>query len=124
MKIRKTLIVVATWSGRLLAFGLFLFWGAFFLEHLSEWFTHPGIGFPSAKIWFLQLVHLLLLIGLLVLLRWEWQGSALTILAALVFFGSVAGRNFPVFFAVTVLPVFLLLTARLIKSSTIQQATQ
>lgn len=123
MKTRAVLILLTAWSGRLLAIGLFLLWGAFFLEHL-KWFVQPGIGLPPARVWLLQLAHLTMLIGLLMLLRLELLGSILTIVAALVFFGFVAGSRFPLFFIVTVLPVVLVLAARLIQPGAAPQTTQ
>ncbi len=121
MRINATLITVLYWSARVLAVMVFLFWGAFFLEHLSWFFKpvaewppifKPAAEWPPARVWLLQLAHLAMLIGLLVLLRWELAGSALTIVAALVFFVSVAGSRFPLFFAVTSLPAILALLAR------------
>jgi len=111
VRINATLIALLHWSARGLAVMVFLFWGAFFLEHLS-WFFKPLAQWPPAQVWLLQLAHLAMLIGLLVLLRWELVGSALTIVAALVFFVSVAGSRFPLFFAVTSLPAVLALLAR------------
>jgi len=113
MRINATLITLLYWSARVLAVMVFLFWGAFFLEHLS-WFLRPVAEWPPARVWLLQLAHLAMLIGLLVLLRWELAGSALTIVAALVFFVEVAGSRFPLFFAVTSLPAVLALLARVL----------
>jgi hypothetical protein len=107
----RILAVVALWSGRALAVGLFAVWGAFFLEHL-EWFLHPGRGLPPVSVWLLQLVHFGLLAGLLMLLFWEIPGGLLTIAAALAFFAAVAGPRFPLFFGVTILPVALVLLGR------------
>ncbi len=111
MRISSTWIALLYWSARVLAVVVFLFWGAFFLEHLS-WFLRPVAEWPSARVWLLQLAHLAMLIGLLMVLRWEIAGSVLTIGAALVFFVSVAGSRFPLFFAVTSLPAVLALCAR------------
>ena len=110
----RTIAFLASWSGRVLAVVLFAFWGAFFVHHLA-WFLHPGQGLPPARVWLLQLVHLVLLAGLLTLLRWEIPGGLLTIAAALVFFAAVAGRNFLLFFGVTILPVLLILLGRLLQ---------
>ncbi len=122
MRTRIVLAQLTIWSGRLLAVGFSLLWGAFFLEHL-KWFAEPGIGLPPAKVWLLQLAHLVMLIGLLVLLRWELLGGVITVLASLVFFGFVAGKHFPVFFGMTVLPVVLVLAARLIQPTAAPQST-
>jgi hypothetical protein len=47
------LAALASWSGRVLAIGLFEFWGAFFVEHLG-WFVHPGQGVPPVRVWLLH----------------------------------------------------------------------
>ena len=71
---------IVCWTGRVLALGLFLFWGAFFVEHLKEWFLHPANGFPPVWVWLAQLAHLAFLIGLIALWRWPVSGSVLSIL--------------------------------------------
>jgi hypothetical protein len=109
-----TVARVVSWSGRILAIGIFAVWGAFFVEHL-EWFVHPTKGLPPAWVWLLQLVHLALLAGLLALIRWEVAGSLLTIAATLVFFVAAARGKFPLFFGVTVLPAVLVLLGRLLR---------
>jgi hypothetical protein len=113
MKTLAAVAVVTLWFGRALAVAFFLVWGAFFLEHLG-WFVHPAQGVPPGRVWVLQLIHLTFLAGLLVILKWEALGSALTIVAALAFFASVAGQRFPLFFAVTSLPVVLIVLGRLL----------
>ncbi len=86
VRINATLITVLYWSARVLAVMVFLFWGAFFLEHLSWFFKpvaewppifKPAAEWPPARVWLLQLAHLAMLIGLLVLLRWELAGTRL-----------------------------------------------
>jgi hypothetical protein len=113
----KVAAAVASWSGRVPALGLVAFWGAFFLAHLGR-FLHPAQGLPPARIWLLQAIHLLLA-GLLMLVRWEIPGSVLTITAALVFFASVAGHRFPLFFGVTVVPVLLVLLGRWLRPAAV-----
>jgi hypothetical protein len=113
-KVRAVLMAITGWSGRLFAIGVFLLWGTFFLEHL-EWFVRPGRGWPPPHVGLLQLAHLIMLIGLLVLLRWEVLGGVITLMASLVFFGFVAGNRFPLFVASTALPVVLVLTARFLR---------
>ena len=107
----RILAAVLSWSGRALAVGCFAVWGMFFVEHLG-WFMDPGRGLPPVRVWLLQLAHLVLLAGLLVLLRWEIAGSIVTIAAALVFFAEVAGPRFLLFFGVTIVPVILVLLGR------------
>ncbi len=102
-------LVVLRWTARLLAAGLFLFWGGFFVAHLVEWFVKPFPATPPAFVWLGQVAHLLILLGLLALWRWEVAGSVLVVAAALVFFADKAGANFPLFFGVTALPAVLLL---------------
>src|SRR4051794_15550371 len=113
MKSTELILAIVSWTARLMALGLFLLWGAFFVEHLQEWFVHPAQGFPPPWVWGGQLAHLVLLIGLLMQVRWQLAGSIVTILGALAFFGGlivIAGaRGLPIlaFFAVTVTPALL-----------------
>jgi hypothetical protein len=111
-------ISVLCWMGRALALGLFLVWGAFFAEHLQEWFLHPDKGFPPVWVWLLQLAHLAMLVGLVALWRWPITGSVLTILGSLGLFGSLAIRegtagkpylSLVTFLAVTIIPALLTL---------------
>jgi len=55
-----------------------------------------------------------MLIGLILMLRWELLGSALTIVGALAFFIPVAGARAPWFLVVTILPAALALLGRLL----------
>jgi len=119
MRANTVWITLLRWSARVLATGLFLFWGAFFLEHVREWFLHPAQGLPPARVWLLQLAHLVMLVGLLLLLRWELLGSAVTILGALAFFIPVAGSRAPWFLAVTSVPVVLALLGRLLSQNAV-----
>ena len=111
---RSVVAVVAICSARVLAIVLFLFWAAFFIEHL-QWFRHPEWGLPPARVWLLQLAHLMMLVGLLMLLRWEVPGSAVSVVAALMSFASVAGNRFLQFFAITSLPAALALLGHLLQ---------
>ena len=98
---------------RLLAKGfgivLFLFWGAFFLEHLREWFLNPTFRLAPLPVWLGQLAHLGLLLGLLLMVWLDRIGSVLVIISAALFFGIAAGHNFLLFFAVTAAPAALVL---------------
>ncbi len=115
MKSSALAIAIVCWTGRILALGLFLFWGAFFLEHI-EWFAHPSKGLPPVWVWLQMLAHLAILVGLAALWRWELAGGLLTILAATAFFSGLALREaaaghryatFLVFLAVTIIPAVL-----------------
>ncbi len=118
MKSSALTMSIVCWTGRVLALGLFLFWGAFFVEHLQQWFLHPANGFPPVWLWLGQLAHLAILIGLMGLWRWPVTGSILTILGALSFFGglavseAIAGKRYQMFLAflaVTIIPALLTL---------------
>lgn len=96
------------WIARAISIVLFLLFGAFFIEHLS-WFSGSG-GYPPIKVWLLVGVHLLLLVGLLLALKWEAAGSVLIVCSALVFLSQAAGERFLPLFAITVVPALLFLT--------------
>jgi hypothetical protein len=115
IKARVLAIAIVSWSARLLALGLFLLWGAFFVEHMQEWFMHPAKGFPPPWVWAGQLAHLVLLVGLLMLIRWQLAGAVVTILGAVAFFGGLivmtgaGSKSLPLvlFLVVTLLPALL-----------------
>lgn len=111
MKANSMSVVVTgiRWLGRLLALGVFLLWGAFFVEHAQEWVIAPSPNLPPLEVCVGQALHLLLLVGLLVSLRWPRIGSVWVIVAAFAFFHGKTGSRFPVFFGLTILPVLLLL---------------
>jgi hypothetical protein len=113
MKSGPLAIAIVSWAARLLSLSLSLLWGAFFVEHMWEWFLHPAQGFPPPWVWGQQLAHLVMLIGLLMLVRWELAGSIVAILGTVAFFGGlivIAGaRSLPMiaFLAMTITPAFL-----------------
>ncbi len=78
--------------GRLLSALLLLFWGAFFLEHLSEWFLQAEGGFPPTFVWAAQAGHLVMLIGLLIMIRWETPGMIVAYLGASWFAAAIGGE--------------------------------
>jgi len=102
-------LTLVSWLARLLALGVFLLWGAFFVEHTQAWFVAPFPQWPPLKVCLGQALHLLLLVGLLVSLRWPRVGGVWVIVTAFAFFHGRAGARFPVFFALTVLPAVALL---------------
>jgi len=106
----KTKVVgVIRWPARALAVCVFLFWGAFFVEHLQEWFIQPFPHHPPLKVCVGMALHFLMLAGLIVALRWELVGSLMVILAAFGFFYHISGSPFSLFFGLTALPALLLL---------------
>jgi hypothetical protein len=90
------------WLARGLGLALLLFWGAFFVEHLSEWFFGPRL--PPPYVWFMQALHLGLLVGYVVAWRWELAGALLILACGTTFF-TLAGA--PVYVLPSVLPAVL-----------------
>jgi hypothetical protein len=104
---------------------LFLFWGAFFVEHLGEWFLHPLNGLPPVSVGLRQAARLAFLIGLVALWRWHVADSILTILGSVGFFGSLAISEgtaekpnflFLKFLAVTIIPALLTLACWFVRT--------
>jgi hypothetical protein len=106
---RNRSLALLHWMARALVAGVFLLWGAFFVEHMHEWFIAPFPHRPPLKVCFGQALHFLLLVGLLVSLRWPRVGAGWVVVAAFAFFIDKTGARFPLFFGLTVLPSLLLL---------------
>jgi hypothetical protein len=81
--------IAGRWTGRLAALLLLLFWGAFFIEHLSEWFLRRGGAYPPVWVWVLQFFHFVILLGMGLMLKWEKVGAPLVVVGALAFFGGI-----------------------------------
>ena len=109
MNMKSGILKVALWLARGLALCLFLFWGAFFVEHIQEWFITPFPAHPPLRVCWMVGMHALLLAGLLLVLRWQLIGSLIVLGAGGVFFFSVAGKSALLFFGVTALPALLAL---------------
>ncbi len=105
----ELMLKVLTWAARVLAVVIFLFWGAFFVEHTAEWFVGPYPRKPPPAVWLGHGLHLLMLVSLLVVLRWPVAGTLLLVASALAFFAGRTGSRFPLFFGVTCLPALILL---------------
>ena len=101
------LATLAKWGGRLTAVLLFLFWGAFFVEHMSEWFLRSNARFPPAGVWVQQLAHFGMLVGLGLMLKWERLGGLVLLIATVAFFGGIGMHRFPFVALVNVLPIAL-----------------
>lgn len=106
----KTTLVLR-WSGRVIAVLAVLFWGSFFVAHTIEWFVEPLPQTPPPAVWLWHGLHLLMLLGLLALWRWEVAGSVLAIACALAFFLKAGGTNFLLFFGATSVPALLVLAS-------------
>jgi hypothetical protein len=96
---------VARWAARISAVALVLFWGSFFVAHLS-WFANPH-QLPPPWVFLVVGLHFLMLVGLLVGWKWEVAGALLALASAVPFFAVAAGRNFPWFALVTAVPSVL-----------------
>lgn len=107
MKNEIGVVSVVRWLARGLAVCLFLFWGAFFVEHVQEWFIAPFPNHPPLKVCVSVAWHGLLLAGLLIGWRRELTGCLTVLIAGGVFFYGAAGRMFPVFYGVMALPALL-----------------
>ena len=100
------LVLGLRWLARLWAAALLLFWGAFFVEHTTEWFVHPH-DWPPMEVALLHAAHFLLLLGLLVGCRWELLGGIVALAAAILFFPQVSEKNAVVFLMLSVGPAAL-----------------
>ena len=96
---------VSRWLGRGLALLLFLFWGAFFVEHLAEWFSHPQAAPPPLRAWVAQGLHLVMLIGLALMLRRDRLGAVVTALGTAAFFAAIGYHGFPYIALINLLPI-------------------
>ena len=92
------------WAGRGLALLLLLFWGAFFLEHRSEWFLEPQ-GSPPLRVRVGQVLHFGMLVGLALMLRWDRLGAVVTALGTTAFFASIGVHRFPWIALINLLPI-------------------
>ena len=97
--------VAFRWLGRTLALLLLLFWGAFFLGHLSEWFLNAQGPLPPTRVWISQVLHLGMLVGLALMLRWDRLGAIVTALGTTAFFASIGMHSFPFIALLNLLPI-------------------
>jgi hypothetical protein len=101
----SALIAVGKWGGRVTAFLLFLFWGAFFIEHLSEWFIRSDGIYPPPGVWISQIFHGLMIAGLLLMLRWHKAGTILLLAGTIGFFGSIGEMDLIPLSLINLVPV-------------------
>lgn len=100
---RRVAVLSVRWVARLWAGALFLFWGAFFVEHLAEWFSNAAQA-PPARVVALISMHGVFLVGLLIGWRWELVGGVMALIAGVSFFMQAGGANGPFFSLVSVIP--------------------
>lgn len=101
-------IKIFSWFGRITAMLLFLLWGAFFVEHVTEWFNDAG-HLPPWSVFLIQFFHLLMLVGYIAVFKWKMLGSALIILGAFIFFASLGAKAMLAFFAISIIPAVIFL---------------
>lgn len=85
MSSKQRMVIVVRWVARVLAAALFCFWGAFFVEHLWQWFLKPLPQTPPLSVWIGQLLHFSILAGLISGFKWERAGGVLLIVATVLF---------------------------------------
>jgi hypothetical protein len=83
------------------------FWGAFFLEHLLEWFVRPFPTGPPALVWVAQFGHFVLLIGYAVGWFQERIGASIVPLGAGIFLAGVGDLSVLPLLLGSCLPAFL-----------------
>jgi heme O synthase-like polyprenyltransferase len=99
---------VSIWIGRSLSGMLFLLLGAFFLEHLLPLLAGGAPAEGRGFLWLVQIIHLFLLLGYLISMRYALIGSLFIIVFGSIFFILTANgpslwlflftSNSPVFF--------------------------
>jgi len=104
---QSILTFTGKWGGRAAAVLLFLFWGAFFVEHLSEWFISAGGHYPPAWVWLQMFAHFAMLAGLALMVKWDRLGSLVLAIATVGFFGGIGLRSFPYIALLNLIPVVL-----------------
>jgi hypothetical protein len=107
MTTRSLLTAIGKWGGRLTALLLFLFWGAFFIEHLSEWFLRGGGRYPPSRVWAGQGLHFCVLAGLALMLKWDRLGAVVTAVSTAAFFLWIGYRGALTLPLVNLVPVAL-----------------
>lgn len=104
MKTTSTLAGIARWLARLSAGLLCLFWGAFFVEHLQEWFLSGNGALPPVHVWIGQLLHFVMIAGLAMVFFWPRLGSVVAIAGTVLFFAWIGVKEFPWIALLNLLP--------------------
>jgi hypothetical protein len=99
-------VIIIRWCARLWAAFLFIFWGAFFVEHLEEWFIR-AVEWPPRAVVALQGLHFLFLLGLVVGWWWEFIGGLVVLFAAVAFFSLAAGSHAAAFTLISIAPAIV-----------------
>ena len=96
---------IALWTGRGLSLLLFLLWGAFFVEHMGGGFIGPKQAYPPPRVWVAQALHGAILVGLLMMLRWDRLGTLVMVASTVAFFSLIGMNRFPWVALVNVAPL-------------------
>jgi hypothetical protein len=89
----------------MLALLLVLSWGAFFLEHLSEWFWNAHGALPPARVWVSQVLDLGMPVGLALMLWRDRLGALVPAPATTAFFASIGVHRLPRIALLNLLPI-------------------
>lgn len=108
---REISVSILRWLGRGVALLLVLFWGAFFIEHINEWYRQPQ-GYPPPWVTVAMGMHLGMIIGLLLSLRWDRLGILITIISTLGFMAA-SGAVIPLLL-INLAPAACFVAARLL----------
>jgi len=103
--ILKLFGTIGRWSGRATALLLFLFWGAFFVEHMTEWFLRADGRYPPAWVWGQQFFHFAMLVGLGMMVKWEKRGAVVMLVATVAFFAGIHPSTFPWIALINIAPI-------------------
>ncbi len=89
MKNPDVVRALGKWGGRLTAALMVLFWGAFFVEHVNEWFLRGGGKVPPPMVWGAMALHFMMLAGYALMLRWDRLGAAVALVFSIAFFAFI-----------------------------------
>lgn len=100
-------MIYLRWVARLWAAGLVLFWGAFFVEHVSEWLIRAERWAPLSVLIVLA-AHFSLLVGLIVGWHRELIGGVIVMISASLFLpGRTKEDVASTLMLVTIIPAIL-----------------
>ena len=111
---RKTISSLCLWGSRISAALLLLFWGAFFIEHLTEWFSPSAIQ-PPLKVWLSMFFHLVMLAGLGIMVKWQRIGTCTMAFGTVAFYLGIGFHGFPYILLLNIIPAGFLGVYRQIK---------
>lgn len=104
---RNHLATGLRWAGRVLAVLMMLFWGAFLVEHVSEWYLTPGQDWPPVWVNVAVGWHLVMVAGLGVMVWKPRPGAVVALGATIGFFATIGYRGFPLIALPNLLPILL-----------------